>query len=178
MAISDELRKFFSALKTCQNYAKSLQRLSNAINEINSRLGNMDEAAKALILLFEGKIPAEILEKINGNQREIRCIARKINTINSFAIPKMAQTFSEVRNATFSTENGDTLPKFIKDMTEPSTIFGDDSQATCEKTPKDNPVVLKSINGGVYKCKSRNPTKASEEEAVLGNIVTILEKAN
>jgi prefoldin subunit 5 len=177
MAVSSELHKFFSALKACENYAKSLQRLSDAINEINSRLGSMDETAKALVLLFDGNIPSEILEKINSNQMEIQGIAEKISAINESAIPKMAQTFAEVRNATFSTENGEPLPKFIKDMTEPLTIFGDDSQETaCEKTPKGNPVILRSINGGIYKCKSVNPTKASELDATLGNIVGLLEK--
>jgi hypothetical protein len=166
--------KFFEATRVCRDFAEIM--LRQADKDIFAVLDVFDKQIKMLERMLEF-LGADAPEDIrNSIYWELDKIQRARKWIRRLDKGVLRDIFSKARKYIFKVDGGDAT-NYIRELTENTHL--DLSTDVWEPNPNypldtKNCPVIKTINGGEYRCHSNYPTRDSEEYNVLNNIVELL----
>jgi hypothetical protein len=166
--------KFFEATRVCRDFAEIM--LRQADKDIFGVLDVFDKQIKMLerMLVFLGTdAPEDIRNCINWELNKLQRAQRLTRKLDKRLLINI---FCKARKYIFKMDGGDAT-NYIRELTENTHL--DLSTDIWEPNPQypldtKNCPVIKTINGGEYRCHSNYPTRDSEEYSVLNNIVELL----
>jgi len=172
----NESAKFLEAVKICSDFAEKLIYLGEA------NIPGILELLKLNIKTFEETLgflgadaPPDIAEGIRDELQKSKNAYKAVRSLDKKARNEL---FHKLREHIFRVEGGDAT-QLIKELTEYKHLcVPADNWEPNPAYPLDtaNCPVIRTINGGEYRCRSNYPTRDSEKYAILHGIAAKVNK--